>query len=39
MLAVLPALDKPPEVIGVAIGLALLKIGLFAAGAIAVGFG
>ncbi|HEY9891217.1 MAG TPA: cation:proton antiporter [Candidatus Sericytochromatia bacterium] len=37
MLAVLPALDKPPEVIGVAIGLALLKIGLFAAGAIAVG--
>ncbi len=37
MLAVLPALDKPPEAIGVAVGLALLKIGLFAAGAIAVG--
>ncbi|HEY9795541.1 MAG TPA: cation:proton antiporter [Leptolyngbyaceae cyanobacterium] len=37
MLAVLPALDKPPEAIGIAVGLALLKIGLFAAGAIAVG--
>jgi len=37
MLAVLPALDQPTEVIGIAVGLALLKIGLFAAGAIAVG--
>jgi len=37
MLAVLPALDQPTEVIGTAVGLALLKIGLFAAGAIAVG--
>ncbi len=37
MLAVLPALDKPPEVIGLAVGMALLKIGLFAAGAVAVG--
>ncbi|HEY9822090.1 MAG TPA: cation:proton antiporter [Candidatus Sericytochromatia bacterium] len=37
MLAVLPALDQPAEAIGIAIGLALLKIGLFAAGAIAVG--
>jgi CPA2 family monovalent cation:H+ antiporter-2 len=37
MLAVLPALDQPPEAIGIAVGLALLKIGLFAAGAIAVG--
>jgi CPA2 family monovalent cation:H+ antiporter-2 len=37
MLAVLPALDKPPEAIGIAIGYALLKIGLFAAGAIAAG--
>ena len=37
MLAVLPALDKPAEAIGIAVGLALLKIGLFAAGAIAVG--
>lgn len=37
MLAVLPALDKPPEAIGVAVGMALLKIGLFAAGALLVG--
>lgn len=37
MLAVLPALDKPPEAIGIAVGLALLKIGLFAAGAVAAG--
>ncbi|MBD2005825.1 MULTISPECIES: cation:proton antiporter [Cyanophyceae] len=37
MLAVLPALDKPPEAIGKAIALALLQIGLFAAGAVAVG--
>lgn len=37
MLAVLPALDKPVEAIGIAVGLALLKIGLFAAGAVAAG--
>ena len=37
MLAVLPALDQPPEALGIAVGLALLKIGLFAAGAVAVG--
>jgi monovalent cation:H+ antiporter-2, CPA2 family len=37
MLAVLPALDQPPEAIGKALGLALIKIALFAAGAIAVG--
>ena len=37
MLAVLPALDQPPEAIGIAVGLALLKIGLFAAGALAAG--
>ncbi|MGQ4646724.1 cation:proton antiporter domain-containing protein [Lyngbya aestuarii] len=37
MLAVLPALDQPAEAIGLAVGLALLKIGLFAAGAVAVG--
>ncbi len=37
MLAVLPALDKPPEAIGIAVGMALLKIGLFAAGALLVG--
>jgi CPA2 family monovalent cation:H+ antiporter-2 len=37
MLAVLPALDQPPEAIGIAVGAALLKIGLFAAGAIVVG--
>lgn len=34
MLAVLPALDQPAEVLGWAITSALLKIGLFAAGAI-----
>jgi monovalent cation:H+ antiporter-2, CPA2 family len=37
MLAVLPALDKPPEEIGVAVGWALLQIGLFGLGAVAVG--
>lgn len=37
MLAVLPALDKPPEEIGLAIGWALLHTGLFALGAIAAG--
>ncbi|HEY9805748.1 MAG TPA: cation:proton antiporter, partial [Candidatus Obscuribacterales bacterium] len=37
MLAVLPALDQPPEAIGIAVGWALLRIGLFAAGAVAVG--
>ncbi len=37
MLAVLPALHQPAEAIGTAVGLALLKIGLFAAGAVAVG--
>ncbi len=37
MLAVLPALDKPLNEIGISIGLALLQIGLFAAGAIAAG--
>ncbi|MGB7442105.1 MAG: cation:proton antiporter [Coleofasciculaceae cyanobacterium] len=37
MLAVLPALDQPAEAIGIAVGLSLLKIGLFAAGAIAAG--
>lgn len=37
MLAVLPALDEPPEALGLAVGAALLKIGLFAAGAVAVG--
>lgn len=37
MLAVLPALDQPPEAIGKAIIFALVKIGLFAAGAVAVG--
>jgi CPA2 family monovalent cation:H+ antiporter-2 len=37
MLAVLPALDQPPEAIGMAIGQALLRIGLFAAGALVVG--
>jgi monovalent cation:H+ antiporter-2, CPA2 family len=37
MLAVLPALDKPPEEIGIAVGWALLRTGLFALGAIAVG--
>ncbi len=37
MLAVLPALDQPAETLGVAVLMALLKIGLFAAGAIATG--
>ncbi len=37
MLAVLPALDQPVETIGVAVLMALLKIGLFAAGAVATG--
>lgn len=37
MLAVLPALDKPVEEIGLAVGWALLQTGLFALGAIAVG--
>jgi CPA2 family monovalent cation:H+ antiporter-2 len=37
MLAVLPALNQPPEEIGRAIGWALLQTSLFAAGAIAVG--
>ncbi|MBE9129371.1 MULTISPECIES: cation:proton antiporter [unclassified Coleofasciculus] len=37
MLAVLPALDQPVEAIGIAVGFALLKIGLFAAGAVAAG--
>ncbi|MBF2021080.1 MAG: cation:proton antiporter [Hydrococcus sp. C42_A2020_068] len=37
MLAVLPALDKPPGEIGLAVGWALLQIGLFALGAVLVG--
>jgi monovalent cation:H+ antiporter-2, CPA2 family len=37
MLAILPALDKAPEVIGVAVGWALLKIALIAGGATVVG--
>ena len=37
MLAVLPALDKPPELIGIAVLAALVKIGLFAAGAVVAG--
>ena len=37
MLAVLPALDKPPELIGMAVLAALVKIGLFAAGAVVAG--
>jgi len=37
MLAVLPALNQPAETIGIAVLTALLSIGLFAAGAIAVG--
>ncbi|ACK65122.1 sodium/hydrogen exchanger [Rippkaea orientalis PCC 8801] len=37
MLAVLPALNQPVEAIGIAIGIALLKLILFALGAIAVG--
>ncbi|PSB47964.1 sodium:calcium exchanger [Cyanosarcina cf. burmensis CCALA 770] len=37
MLAVLPALDQPPQLIGIAVVTALLRIGLFAAGAVAAG--
>lgn len=37
MLAVLPALDQPAEMIGMAVLTALLRIGLFAAGAVAAG--
>ncbi|BAQ66893.1 cation:proton antiporter [Geminocystis sp. NIES-3709] len=37
MLAVLPALNQPIDQIGVAIAIALLKLALFALGAIAVG--
>ncbi|MEB3291894.1 MAG: cation:proton antiporter, partial [Synechococcales bacterium] len=37
MLAVLPALDKPLEEVGLAIGWSLLQTGLFALGAIAAG--
>jgi monovalent cation:H+ antiporter-2, CPA2 family len=37
MLAVLPALHEPGEVIGIAVLTALLRIGLFAAGAIVAG--
>ncbi len=37
MLAVLPALDKPPEEIGLAIGWALLQTGLLALGAVVAG--
>ncbi|NEQ22998.1 MAG: cation:proton antiporter, partial [Microcoleus sp. SIO2G3] len=37
MLAVLPALDRPSDQIGMAVGIALLKTGLLAAGAIAAG--
>ncbi|MBV8888027.1 MAG: cation:proton antiporter [Chroococcidiopsidaceae cyanobacterium CP_BM_RX_35] len=37
MLAVLPALDQPVESMALAVGWALLRIGLFAAGAVAVG--
>nr|WP_242035002.1 cation:proton antiporter [Dolichospermum sp. FACHB-1091] len=37
MLAVLPALHQPGEAIGVAVVMALVKIGLFAAGAYAAG--
>lgn len=37
MLAVLPALDQPAESIGIAVLTALLRIGLFAAGAVAAG--
>ncbi len=37
MLAVLPALDQPPEQIGLAVGQALLRTALFAAGAVATG--
>ncbi len=37
MLAVLPALDQPLESMAIAVGWALLQIGLFAAGAVAAG--
>jgi monovalent cation:H+ antiporter-2, CPA2 family len=37
MLAVLPALNQPGESIGIAVLLALLKIGLFAGGAVVAG--
>ncbi|MCY7323797.1 MAG: cation:proton antiporter [Phormidesmis sp. CAN_BIN36] len=37
MLAVLPALDKPVEEIGLAVGWALMQTGLFALGAVAAG--
>ncbi|MCT7949384.1 cation:proton antiporter [Ancylothrix sp. C2] len=37
MLAVLPALDQPPEAIGIAIAYALLRISLFALGAVGAG--
>ncbi|WP_043937872.1 cation:proton antiporter [Planktothrix rubescens] len=37
MLAVLPALNQPVDQIGIAIGIALLKLALFALGAIIVG--
>lgn len=37
MLAVLPALDKPVEEIGLAVGWALLQTGLFALGAVVAG--
>ncbi len=37
MMAVLPALDQPAEALGLAVGQSLLRIGLFAAGAIAAG--
>ncbi|AFZ30237.1 Kef-type potassium/proton antiporter, CPA2 family [Gloeocapsa sp. PCC 7428] len=37
MLAVLPALDQPAETIGLAVVTALLRIGLFAGGAVAAG--
>lgn len=37
MLAVLPALNQPAESLGIAVATALLRIGLFAAGAVVVG--
>jgi CPA2 family monovalent cation:H+ antiporter-2 len=37
MLAVLPALDRPSEEIGVAVGIALLKTGLLALGSVIAG--
>ena len=37
MLAVLPALDKPVEQIGIAVFMALVRISLFAVGAVVVG--